>query len=110
MKCNPKSVSIILKWQRYIIMFIVICYDIVSDFRRAKLSKYLLNYGVRAQKSVFECILDQRQYEKVKKGALKFIDEDEDNLRFYHLCQNCLEKVEVFGETVLTEEEEVIIV
>ena len=92
-------------------MFIVISYDIVDDRRRRQLSKYLLDYGTRVQKSVFECILSPRRYAQVKKGALKYIEPEEDSLRFYWVCENCLAKTEAYGVLCsLTEEEDVVIV
>ena len=38
-------------------MFYLVCYDIVSDYRRNKVSQLLEGYGIRVQRSVFECLL-----------------------------------------------------
>ena len=48
-------------------MFYLVCYDIVSDTRRNKVSKLLESYGLRVQKSVFECVLDEQQYKSISK-------------------------------------------
>ena len=42
-------------------MFYLICYDVVND-RRNRVSRLLEGYGLRVQKSVFECVLTPDQY------------------------------------------------
>lgn len=91
-------------------MFVVISYDVVDDHRRRRLAKYLLDYGTRVQKSVFECYLTPRQYLKVRQGAQEHIEPEEDSLRFYRLCENCVAKVETFGIMDLTLSEDLVIV
>lgn len=36
--------------------FVLVIYDVVDNKKRLKLSKYLLGYGIRVQKSAFEMI------------------------------------------------------
>lgn len=36
-------------------MFYLVCFDVVEDRARARVVKALKDYGVRGQKSVFEC-------------------------------------------------------
>jgi CRISPR-associated protein Cas2 len=43
------------------IMFYLICYDIADDRRRDRVSRFLEGYGLRIQKSVFECVLTPDQ-------------------------------------------------
>ena len=37
--------------------FVLVIYDIVDNKKRLKLSKYLLGYGIRVQKSAFEMMI-----------------------------------------------------
>ena len=53
-------------------MYIVIAYDIKSDKKRNKLAKELLKYGIRTQKSVFECEIKSSMLKEIKKIAKKF--------------------------------------
>ena len=53
-------------------MYIVIAYDIENDKKRNKLAKELLKYGIRTQKSVFECEINRKDLNKIKKIAKKF--------------------------------------
>ncbi|MBD2772624.1 CRISPR-associated endonuclease Cas2 [Iningainema tapete] len=78
-------------------MFYLICYDIVSDRRRYKISKLLEAYGLRVQKSVFECVLDDKQYEHLSKRLLKLLNKRQDQIRFYPLSAHCRCKVVVIG-------------
>ncbi len=78
-------------------MLVVVVYDIPNDKRRTKLSNFLEGYGRRVQFSVFECFLsleEMRQlYEKVK----KLVKPAEDNVRFYWISQEAVERVLTIG-------------
>jgi len=91
-------------------MFVVVSYDIVDDRTRYKVFKTLLDYGTRVQRSVFECIVDQRKLEEMITRVSKYLNEQEDTLRVYNLCEGCLKKTEVFGKGHLTEDEDVYII
>lgn len=75
----------------------LICYDIVDDRRRTKISKQLEAYGLRVQKSVFEAVLTQNQYDKLQKILLKLLNDKQDQLRFYPLSIPCRRKVKILG-------------
>jgi CRISPR-associated protein Cas2 len=83
-------------------MFVVICYDIPSDRRRAKVGKILEGFGARVQKSVFECDLKLPHLQKLKQKLGRVL-QDEDSLRYYYLCAQCLPKVEVVNGPPVTE-------
>ena len=46
--------------------FIVVAYDISDDRRRSRVAKILEKIGVRINFSVFECLLTDSQYERLK--------------------------------------------
>ena len=75
----------------------LICYDIVNDRRRSKLAKFLLDYGRRVQYSVFECDLPKKVLDAVLKGIVEYVSDDEDSVRFYRLCAECVALVQAFG-------------
>lgn len=62
---------------------VLMIYDITDNKRRAKMVKCLESYGTRVQKSAFEGLLTQKQYEKMMKAAQNLIEEDEDSFRVY---------------------------
>ncbi len=76
-------------------MLIVVSYDVANDRRRTRLAKELENFGRRVQYSVFECLLDARQLERLRTRLLRRTETSEDSLRIYSLCQDCRGKVEV---------------
>lgn len=78
-------------------MFYLICYDVVKDKRRNKVAKLLEGYGLRVQKSVFECMLTDNQYAMVNRKLNKYLDADEDQLRFYPMSGHTRRKVVILG-------------
>lgn len=84
--------------------FILVVYDISSDKRRTKLHNALLDFGTPVQYSVFECLLTEKEQERMKKKVMKVIRPKIDQVRFYHICAECLKRVEVTsGKEVLHE-------
>ncbi|MGE0820480.1 MAG: CRISPR-associated endonuclease Cas2 [Candidatus Binatia bacterium] len=71
-------------------MQVLVTYDVATEKedgkrRLRKVAQVCKNFGQRVQKSVFECLVDQAQYEKLIRDLVKCIDEKEDNLRVYRL-------------------------
>lgn len=79
----------------------VICYDIPDDKRRNKIGKLLEGYGNRVQKSVFECDLKPELISLLKQRIAK-LTRQEDTLRYYYLCAQCLPKVEAVNGPPVT--------
>ena len=84
--------------------FILIVYDISNDKRRTKLHNALLDYGTPVQYSVFECLLDEEQEQKMRQAVRRVIRPKVDRVRFYPICARCLAKIEVTsGKEVLSQ-------
>ncbi len=83
-------------------MMVVVSYDVSTKSksgqkRLRKVAETCLNYGIRAQYSVFECIVDPAQWEMLKHRLLSIYNPEEDNLRFYYLGSNWKNRLENFG-------------
>lgn len=83
-------------------MLIIATYDVSTETpegrrRLRRVAKVCLRYGQRVQKSVFECQVDQMQYEELERALLAEIDLDEDNLRFYRLTEPHELRVKQYG-------------
>jgi len=78
-------------------MFYLVCYDIVNNRRRTKVSNFLQGYGLRVQKSVFECVLSPDQYKTVQKRLHKLIKEQEDQIRFYPMSPRHRQLIKIVG-------------
>ena len=91
-------------------MYVLISYDIVNDRTRLKVMKFLKDYGERAQKSVFECHVEQDQYDEIRNSLQRLINPKKDAIRFYRICQGCIEKVEISGWGTVQEDEDFTVV
>ncbi|CDI00987.1 conserved hypothetical protein [Candidatus Competibacter denitrificans Run_A_D11] len=83
-------------------MMILVSYDVRTETpagrrRLRRVAKVCLNYGQRVQKSVFECRVNQAQYEALERRLLEEIDLNEDNLRFYRLTEPLAQHVKEYG-------------
>lgn len=78
--------------------FYLVTYDVSNNRRRTKLANLLEDYGKRVQESVFEIWLTPAHLRELQKRMKKFIKPEEDNVRMYHLCQLCCDRVQVIGE------------
>ncbi|MGN0552869.1 MAG: CRISPR-associated endonuclease Cas2, partial [Oscillospiraceae bacterium] len=72
-------------------MMVLITYDVNTETkegrrRLGKVAKKCVNYGVRVQNSVFECVMDAAKCREVKQELSDIIDKDKDSLRFYYLA------------------------
>ena len=72
-------------------MFFLVAYDIDDDKRRKKVASILEGYGIRVNFSVFEVELNKTQLKELMR-ELKSVSKRRDNIRFYHICKNCVEK------------------
>jgi CRISPR-associated protein Cas2 len=83
-------------------MLILVTYD-VSTVQKAglrrlrRVARACEDYGVRVQKSVFECQVGQTEWVQLKNRLLKEIEPKEDSLRFYYLDDATRQKTEHYG-------------
>ena len=83
-------------------MEVLVAYDVATDTmagrrRLRRVAQICLDYGQRVQKSVFECSINEMQYETLRDRLLKCIDTEEDNLRIYRLIGAREQHVEAYG-------------
>jgi CRISPR-associated protein Cas2 len=75
----------------------VIAYDIPDDRRRTRIHKILLGFGKWTQYSLFECFLTKKELILLRSKLMEYLQEEQDSVRFYPLCANCVEAVETVG-------------
>lgn len=73
-------------------MLIIVTYDVSTETREGRrrlrrVAKICEGVGQRVQKSVFECSVNQMQYEDLERRLLAEINDKEDNLRLYRLTE-----------------------
>ncbi len=88
--------------------FIIVCYDIIDNNRRNKIAKILLDYGVRVQYSIFECVIPKELEEVMKRRIIAVIEKEIDKVHYYYLCKDCIQKIEIYGREVEERNDKVI--
>lgn len=78
-------------------MIYMICYDITDSKRLRKTAKVLENYGIRIQKSFFQCEISKGMLDRLIKNILDSVDISKDKLYIYPLCNGCLKNVKFDG-------------
>lgn len=83
-------------------MLILITYDVstvdqAGRRRLRRVARACQDYGVRVQKSVFECQVGQTEWVRLKDRLLKELKSDEDSLRFYYLDEKAVQRIEHHG-------------
>lgn len=73
--------------------FVVVAYDVSDDRRRDRVVKILEKLGVRINYSVFECMLTDVQFEKLKNDIGNKINQKEDTVVYYPICMDCYAKI-----------------
>ncbi len=87
-------------------MRFVICYDIADNRRREHVADTLLDYGMRVQESVFECLLDANLAAELHARLGRVIAPLEDKLLIAPLCERCSQAVERQGLQPVVEDAE----
>ena len=78
-------------------MITLITYDITDQKRLNKLRDFLKEFGLRTQKSVFECDIDDIALKKIRAYCRDNLDISSDSVRIYKICNRCINKVKISG-------------
>ena len=83
-------------------MLILVTYDVstvdkAGPRRLRRVAQACEDYGVRVQKSVFECQVGQKEWVLLRDRLLSEIKVGEDSLRFYSLDEKAVQRIEHHG-------------
>ncbi|MCX7866127.1 CRISPR-associated endonuclease Cas2 [Limisphaera sp. VF-2] len=83
-------------------MLVLITYDVSTAekaglARLRRVARACQDYGVRVQKSVFECLVGPREWTELRHRLLQEIDPNQDSLRFYFLDEAARTRIEHHG-------------
>jgi CRISPR-associated protein Cas2 len=83
-------------------MLVVVAYDVnteTGDGRRRlrRVARACEDFGQRVQKSVFECLLRERDWVLLRARLLAEFEASQDSLRFYFLDETARERTEHHG-------------
>jgi CRISPR-associated protein Cas2 len=83
-------------------MLVVVAYDVSTETKEGRrrlrrVARVCQDFGQRVQKSVFECVLRERDWVLLKARLLSEFDAAEDSLRFYFLDESARNRIEHHG-------------
>lgn len=83
-------------------MVVVVAYDVSTGTakgrkRLRRVAQACKNFGQRVQKSLFECVVRESDWVKLKHSLLFEFDVTEDSLRFYFLDETARDRTEHHG-------------
>lgn len=78
-------------------MVYMVAYDITEPKRLRRVAKICEDYGVRVEKSVFECDLNDTIFARFWGELQNEIDGNEDALIAYRICKSCIKNILTAG-------------
>jgi CRISPR-associated protein Cas2 len=83
-------------------MLVLVAYDVSTQDaggrrRLRRVAQECENFGVRVQKSLFECILREQDWVRLKARLLNEFDKEKDSLRFYFFDEATRTRTEHHG-------------
>jgi CRISPR-associated protein Cas2 len=84
-------------------MLTLVAYDITEPKRLSRVAKICENYGVRVQYSIFECHLEETEFDEFWLKLLEEINDNEDRLVAYKIDARCAKETLTAGTMVCAE-------
>ena len=78
-------------------MITFLTYDITDPKRLVRTHKFLKEFGINTQKSVFECDIDEIALKGIRRYCRDNLDLESDAVRIYKICSLCMNKVSLSG-------------
>jgi CRISPR-associated protein Cas2 len=78
-------------------MITFVTYDITDPKRLVSIHKFLKEFGINTQKSVFECDIDDIALKRIRRYCRDNLDLASDAVRIYKICSACMNKVSMSG-------------
>lgn len=79
-------------------MITLITYDITDPKRLTNTRNFLKEFGLRTQKSVFECDINDVAIKRIRAYCRDKLDLKTDSVRIYKICNPCIRKVVLSGQ------------
>ncbi|MGH9939867.1 MAG: CRISPR-associated endonuclease Cas2 [Blastocatellia bacterium] len=73
-------------------MLVLIAYDISNRKRLRRVARLMQSYGVRVQRSVFECRIAPKHFDQLLTEINAAIKHREDRVHIYRICETCQER------------------
>ena len=82
-------------------MLRLVAYDIADPRRLQRIAEACEDFGVRVQYSLFECWLEDPEFEKLWARLQSLYDSAEDRLVVYHLDATAVRRRQTAGDTMV---------
>ena len=79
-------------------MMYLFMYDIADAGRRVSVAEVLEEWGCRLQYSVFRCQMGRMEFEMVWQQLVAMVNGEEESLRCYPVCSDCMEQMYRLGK------------
>lgn len=93
--------------QKHQAMLVVVAYDVRDRRRLRRVATMMEQYGVRVQRSAFECRLDKEHLTRLFADIKSVINRRQDKVTMIALCQSCVHRSEQLVERGLTKDADV---
>ena len=81
-------------------MVYLIAYDISNNTDRTRAHRFLLGWGRKIQKSLFECDLNPNEISQVANRLHNIINPETDRLHIYRHCADCCVHTTILGSSI----------
>jgi CRISPR-associated protein Cas2 len=88
----------------------IICYDVSDNARRSRVANCLLDFGSRAQESVFVANLDEELSARMWERLTRLVEKETDRLHVFPMCSMCTGKTRILGQAEVVEDREFYII
>ena len=78
-------------------MITLVTYDITLPRRLRRMHRFMKEFGLNTQKSVFECDIDDAAVKRIRNFCKDELDLSDDSVRIYRICAGCMKKVTLSG-------------
>ncbi len=86
-------------------MLFLVTYDIANCKRLYRVARLLKSFGVRVQRSAFECDLSQPLLEQMVFLLRQTIDPRQDRVHIYRVCESCRPKSSSQGAEIPSDDD-----
>ena len=84
-------------------MLYLVAYDICDPKRLRRVANTCLDYGIRVEKSVFECDLKTEDFTSFWNELMAVVDSDQDAVVAYRICGTCSDEIQSIGAVIRPE-------
>jgi len=81
-------------------MITLLTYDITDPKRLVRMHRFMKEFGLNTQKSVFECDIDDAALKRIRRYCRDELDLANDSVRIYRICSGCIKKAMISGQGV----------